>query len=108
LAKFVDIDHRGVETWEDVYDGHQQIHYRQDVEPILDYTRELRNSGLADRGIKKDMWHYAQIPPVVMMEWKNKYGVDLFNKDHLKAVYRLLNTEYQHLKTTTKNHSANH
>jgi hypothetical protein len=109
LSKFVDYDPlRGVECWEDMNDGHLQIHHRQDVEPLLDYTRKLRNDGLTDDGIKNDMWHYAQIPPVVMMEWRDKYGVDLFNKDHIQAVYKLLNTEYQYLKTTTKVHWGNH
>jgi hypothetical protein len=82
------------------------VHYRQDVEPILEYTKKLRNDNLTDSGIKRDMWHYAQIPPVVMLEWRHKYGVDLFNRDHEPAVFRLLNTEYQHLKTTTKNHTV--
>lgn len=104
MAKFVDLDHRGVETWEDMYDGKLQIHYRQDVAPILEHTKQLRDNDLADKGIKRDMWHYASIPPVVMMEWKNKYGVDLFNRDHEKQVFKLLNTEYKWLKTTRKMH----
>lgn len=78
------------------------------MEPLLDYTRRLRNDGTADLGIKRDMWHYAQIPPVVMMKWKNELGVDLFNKDHLPAVLKLLNTDYKYLKTTNKNHMASH
>jgi hypothetical protein len=110
LAKFVEFDPtRGVECWEDyTVDGKLQIHHRQDVEPLLDHTRMLRNDGLTDAGIKNDMWHYACIPTVVMLEWREKFGVDLFNKDHLKAVYRLLNTEYSYLKTTTKHHMASH
>ena len=105
MAKFVDYDpSRGVETWEDTYDGKLQIHYRQDVEPVLEYTRQLRNSGLADQGIKRDMWHYAQIPPVIIMEMRFKHGVDLFNRDHEKKVFELINREYPHLKTTNKHH----
>ena len=110
MAKFVDFDpERGLATYEDrTQDGRLQVHYRQDVEPLLDYTKELRNSGSADLGIKRDMWHYAQIPPVIMMRWKNELGVDLFNKDHLKAVLKLLNTDYRYLKCTDKTHMANH
>jgi hypothetical protein len=97
---------RGVETWEDMYDGKLQVHYRQDVEPVLEYTKMLRNSGLADQGIKRDMWHYAQIPPVVIMEMRFKHGVDIFNRDHEKKVFELINREYPHLKTTNKHHWA--
>jgi hypothetical protein len=109
MAKFVDIDYRGVSTWADkTIDGKMQYHYEQDVEPILDHAKRIRNDGLADKGIKNDMWHYAYIPPVVQMEWLVKYGVDFNKKDHLKAVLRLLNTDYKYLKTTDKNHMASH
>lgn len=90
------------------HDGKLMVHYEQDVEPILDHTARLRNDGIADRGIKQDMWHYACIPPVVQMEWLVKYGVDFNKKDHLPAVLKLLNTEYKRLKTTTKHHMAQH
>ncbi len=108
MAKFVEMDERGVETWEDMYDGKLQVHYRQDVEPVLDYTKRLRNDGLTDHGIKNDLWHYAQIPPVVILEMKFKWGVDVFKKDHLKRDFELLNREYPYLKTTEKNHWLKH
>ena len=109
MAKFVDLDYRGVSLWEDkTDDGKMQYHYEQDVEPILDRAKMLRDSGMADQGIKNDMWHYAIIPPVVQMEWLVKYGVDFNKKDHLPAVLRLLNTEYKFLKTTDKHHMAQH
>ena len=104
MAKFVEIDDRGVETWEDMNDGHLQVHYRQDVEPVLEYAKTLRINGLTDSGIKRDMWHYAQIPPVVILEMKFKHGVDLFNRDHEKRVFELINREYPYLKTTEKMH----
>lgn len=105
MAKFVDYDPlRGVETYEDMNDGHLQVHYRQDVAPLLDYTQRLRNDGATDHGIKNEFWHYAQIPVTVIYEMKFKHGVDLFNKDHEKRVFELINREYPHLKTTNKNH----
>jgi hypothetical protein len=107
MSKFVDFDPlNGVAMYEDMYDGKLQFHYRQDVEPLLEYTKALRNSGATDSGIKRDMWHYAQIPPVIIMEMKNKWGVDLFNRDHEKKVFELINREYPFLKTTTKHHSV--
>ena len=107
MAKFVEFDDRGVETLEDMYDGHLQIHYRQDVEPILELNKIERNNGLTDYGIKQDLWHYARIPPVVILEMRFKYGVDIFKRDHLKKALQLINTEYPHLKTTEKTHTIN-
>ena len=81
------------------------VHYEQDVEPLLDRCKALRNDGLTDYGIKNDMWQYAYIPPVIIMEMRNKYGVDIYNRDHFKKMFYLLNTEYPHLKTTEKVHN---
>lgn len=108
MAKFVELDNKGVETWEDEYEGKLQVHYRQDVEPILDYTANLRNAGATDYGIKKDLWHYAQIPPVIILEMKFKWGIDVFNKNHLKRVFELINREYPRLKCTEKQHWLAH
>ena len=108
MAKFVEIDDRGVETWEDMYDGKLQVHYRQDVEPLLEYTKRSRNDGLTDHGIKNDLWHYAQIPPVVILEMRFKHGLDVFNRDHLKKVFALINSEYPNLKMTNKTHVLAH
>src|SRR6185503_2653540 len=101
------MDDRGVETWEDMNDGHLQVHYRQDVEPILYYTSALRKDGLTDHCIKKDLWHYAQIPPVIILEMTFKHGVDVFNKTHLKRVFELLKRQYPQLKVTEKMHWLN-
>lgn len=109
MAKFVDYDpDRGIETYEDMNDGHLQVHYRQDVEPVLEYAKRLRNDGLTDYGIKNDLWHYAQIPAVVIMEMRFKHGVDVFDKNATKKVFELINREYPHLKTTEKNHWVRH
>lgn len=109
MPKFVDYDPlRGVETLEDSYEGRLQIHYRQDVEPVLETAKAERINGLTDRGIKNDMWLYARIPPVVILEMRFKYGIDIFKRDHMKRAFRLINTEYPHLKCTEKNHTLAH
>jgi hypothetical protein len=86
-------------------DPEWRIHYQQDVEPVLDYTKALRNDNLTDSGIKRDMWHYASIPPVVIMKLRFEYGVDVFNRDHYPKLFQLLNTEFKYLKTTNLNHT---
>jgi len=97
--------------YEDVYEGRQQFHYRQDVEPVLDHVAAIRNYGLADKaGRKDDFYQYACIPPVVVLELKYKYGVDLLSgrQDHLAKAVRIINEHYPKLKTTDKTHVVKH
>lgn len=109
MAKFVDFDAlRGVETLEDSYEGRIQLHYRQDVEPVLELAKAERINGLSDYGIKEDIWLYARIPPVVILELRFKHGVDIFKRDHLKRAFQLINSEYPALKCTEKRHTLNH
>jgi len=78
----------------------------QDVSHIIEANKQLQNNDqLTKDGIRNSWWHYAQIPMVVIEKFLNEHGVDVFNKDHEKAVFRLLNQpEYRFLKTTTKMH----
>jgi hypothetical protein len=109
MAKFVDYDaDRGLATYEDSYDGHIQLHYRQDVESVLETARTERINGLTDHGIKEDLWLYARIPPVIILEMRFKHGVDIFKRDHMKRAFELINREYPYLKTTEKRHTLSH
>ncbi len=109
MSKFVDYDpERGVATYEDMNDGKLQIHYRQDVEPVLEVAKTERINGLTDKGIKNDMWLYARIPPVVIYEMRFKHGVDIFNKNHMAKAVDLINREYPNLKCTEKHHGIKH
>jgi hypothetical protein len=108
MAKFVEIDDKGVETWADNYEGKLQVHYRQDVEPILERNKMLRDGGITDSGIKRDMWLYASIPPVVIMKLRYEYGIDIFDKNHMKRAIEVINRDFPHLKTTNKNHTITH
>jgi hypothetical protein len=82
------------------------ISREQDVSTILDINKALQNNEqITKDGIKEGWWQYAKIPMIVIEKWINEHGVDVFNKDHQKAVFRLLNQpEYRYLKTTTKMH----
>lgn len=109
MAAFVDYDPlRGVETWADGDESNRlQVHYRQDVEPVLDLTRAERNDGLSDKRWRKSgMALYARIPPVTILELKHKYGVDIFKKDDLPRAMRLINQEYPYLKCTDMTHTV--
>jgi hypothetical protein len=109
MAKFIDYNpSNGMELWADsTYGDHrQQFHYRQNVEPLLELAKTERVNGLTDKGIKQDLWLYARIPPVVILELKNKYGVDIFKRDHMKRAMELINREYPYCKTTEKIHTV--
>ncbi len=109
MAKFVDLDDRGVATYEDMtVDNKLQIHYQQDVEPILELSKYERVNGLTDKGIKNDMWLYARIPPVVILEMRFKHGVNIFDRNHQARAVDLINREYPYLKTTEKHHGIKH
>lgn len=84
------------------------VHKQQDVEPVLDMTRALANSGATDGGIKRGLWHYASVPVTVQYEMLTRYGVNVQNKHHRARVFDLINREYPYLKTTTKTHSYKH
>ena len=78
----------------------------QDVSLVLQVNKALQNNeDYSKQGIKNEWWHYATIPPLIIEKWKNEKGVDVFNKDHERAVFRLLNDpEYRYLKTTAGFH----
>jgi len=79
----------------------------QDVQLILDQTAAARSdTDYSRQGIKDDMWHYARIPNVVMVEMKEKHGVDMFGSNvDWKSVFKIINREYPWLKTTDKHHA---
>lgn len=78
----------------------------QNVSALLDRNKAMANDDFFTRdGWKRDWWLYASIPNIVIEKWRNEHGVDIFNRDHEKKVYSLLNQpEYKYLKTTSKFH----
>lgn len=82
------------------------ISYDAPSAPILERNKELQNDAeYTKQGIKKDFWHYADIPAMVQMEWLIQKGVDVMKKEDGKKMFQLLNDpEYRHLKVTTKVH----
>ncbi len=92
------------------YDEHTEqmtITHEQDVEPMLDMAHAMAiDSAYTKDGIKRDHWHYAHVPNIIIMEMKNKHGVDFFDKNDRKRVFQLLNTEYKRFKTTEMTHNV--
>lgn len=83
------------------------ITHQQDVEPYLKKAAERRASSEYTRhGMKNEFLHYAILPEVIQLEMKQKYGVDVDNRDHWPAVFKLINEVYPAFKTTEIRHSV--
>jgi hypothetical protein len=110
LAKrFVDYDpSSGITTYFD-YDHSTDtsiVSMEQDVSTVLEVNKILQSSqSYTKKGMRADWWHYASIPNIVIEKWINEFGVNVFDRNHEKKVFSLLNQpEYRYLKTTTKMH----
>lgn len=94
-------------VWFDFDEHTQQVHitHEQDVSKHLDLAHEIAmDSDVTAQGMKNDLWRYARIPNTVIIEMKQKHGVDFFDRNHATKVFDLINTEYKRFKTTTKHH----
>jgi hypothetical protein len=82
------------------------VGHEQDVSLLLDVNKAMQNdTEYSRKGIKNEWWHYASIPAIIIQKWRDEFGIDVFNKDHVKAVYKKLNDpEYRYLKTTAGFH----
>jgi hypothetical protein len=85
-------------------DGKFHITTEQDVEPILDFCKEMANAGIADGNFKKEGWLYASIPPVVQAQLFKK-GVNILDANDTKRLINEINTNYAYCKTTHKHHA---
>lgn len=85
--------------WEDTDDGFA-LHYRQDVEPILDLNKAKQTAGRAYYAADNEMWRVASIPVTVQMKWLIEDGIDVHNEDHWPRVQKKLNDpDWRYLKT---------
>ena len=83
-----------------------RIHSQQDVEPYLKRTEFLAKTGATDEAWRKNEFTlYAELPPVVQLELKNK-GIDIYSKDPsmIRRMLDEINVNYKRFKTTTKVH----
>jgi hypothetical protein len=79
--------------------------YEQDVSGFLDRMNDIRNKPeISAEGIKEDWWYYCSIPPVIEMELMKK-DLYLHRPDDMKAIIKIINSDYPYLKATTKRHA---
>ena len=92
----------GISTYHS-YDHHTKIttiESMQDVEPFIEKNKALHNTDYQRQGIKNEWMHAATIPNIVQMKWLKEYGVDIYNKEHMPKIRKLLNDpDYRYLKT---------
>lgn len=85
-------------------DGKFHITTEQDVQPFIDFAKEIANAGLADKP-HGDVHTWAIIPPVVQAQMF-KRGINILHRDDTKKVVADINANYPYLKLTHKyNHS---
>lgn len=93
-----------VEYYEETSDGKIHIHTYQDVEPVMDWCKELANSGVPDGNFRKEGWLYAIIPPVIQAEML-KRGINFLDQNDVKKVVEVINKDYPVFKTTHRHHA---
>lgn len=76
----------------------------QNVEPYLKKNRRLQeHTEYKEAGKKQGFMHIATIPNNVIVQLKNEHGVDVWNKDDLPKLERLLNTrEFAYLRVVDR------
>jgi len=94
---------------EDYYwDDNEQkltVRNRHEVGDILDGNKRDQARSVDHRFGGEMMHRMAEIPMAVVVQWKQKYGVDIFSSDpwHKKRVRQLLNDpEWRYLRTNTR------
>ena len=95
----------GIKTFHHYDSTTNQTHIEQtqDVQKILDYTKSKANdSSYKRRGIKSDWYHFARVPNTVILELKNKYNLDVFDKHDLPKVEKVLQRDYPKLLTVDR------
>lgn len=98
--------HRG--TYYEIEDDNQTggviITTKQNVQPILDRNKKLRNSGMNDYGglkDKSDFKHYASIPAHVELALREK-GIDIYNGKQTAEMIREIERNYPECKVTNR------
>lgn len=86
-------------------DNRMQIHYKQDVEPVLELAKIERINGLNDTLEKRkaDVPRlFARIPPTVILKLRHEYGLNIFSNDRSERTraFQTIEREFPHLKTT--------
>ena len=106
MSEFLDYDPLTGMTYSTDYDHETDnlvIHSTQDVQPSIDYATAVRNSGVADKGIKRNVWKYCTIPTSVELQLLQK-GINIHKKEDQARMLKEINENYPKLKYTRLHH----
>ena len=110
MADFFDFDPlTGIAHYTD-YDeatGNMHVHTVQDIEPVLEYNKRLKNDTDQNLriGVRKGWWLYAKIPAVVQLKLRAK-GIDISDPTCTKRLMQEINEHYPACKVTDGNHAG--
>jgi len=94
------------EYYEETGDGKIHIHTYQDVEPILEWSKYICNTGTADEAFtKQGVAVYAYMPAIILAQML-KRGINYLDQNDIGRVVHEMNTTYSHFKTTSKHHEV--
>jgi len=100
MKRLLDVSASGAtETYEYDEDGERiLVHHQEDPTRFVDHTKRVA-SEWDGWNADKSRRLAAHIPDSVVYEWLLKHGVNVFNKNHMGAVARLLDSnEYRYLR----------
>lgn len=76
---------------------------KQDLQPVLDYCTDLRNSGANDK--VGDFAHYAIIPAWLQVELMSR-GIRFGRAEDTQKLLRVINEEFPRFKVTNLTHNV--
>lgn len=91
----------GIETYVGFNEDNGEAYLRRvtDVEPVIEHNKKLATEDRAGWSPSREWKHVAEIPMGVALKWQSELGVDVFDKNHMPRVIRLLNDpEWRYLR----------
>jgi len=77
----------------------------QDVQPHLDFCKEMRNMPeVSKKGIKAGHWLYAHLPDYVIVKMMNEDGINPYDPNDAKKLGELIESKYPYCKLTDGKH----
>jgi hypothetical protein len=80
------------------------IRSEENVEPLLDFCRAMRNEQIGDPNFYGEGWLYAAIPPTVQMELRRK-GINILDENDTPRLLAEINVNYPWLKCSDRHHA---
>lgn len=87
---------------QDATTGALSIHYQQDVEPYLDYAKELANSKSTDGNFRGEGFLIAMLPMIAIMKMREKgfNALAEHGPEGSRYLCKEIETNYPYFKTT--------